>query len=126
MFLLDWYEQYLDIKIRRAEKAKELQYCEACETLKLQLAVANDERKFLIEKLTSKDGVIPEAVHAENPRAVLPARISWNQRKDMLERESRETAKRLKENLDRFSIGKSSEPLTAASIEKELGVTNDG
>jgi hypothetical protein len=126
MFLLNWYKEYLDIKNTQAAQAKELQYCEACETLKLQLAVANDERRFLLEKLTDNKPVIEQVVPESVILNPLHKSMRWTARRELLESEARDVAKRLRQNRENTTELKDvSKPLTVAAIEEELGVTAD-
>lgn len=122
MFLLNWYKEYLEIKAERDARKRDLSFCSACETLKLQLAIANDERKMLISKLTDKPVVEDRRAEPENYKQVLPNRMNWNLRRQMLEAEDRAAAKVLRTN-EKANIG--SKPLTVTEIEKELGVSED-
>jgi hypothetical protein len=124
MFLLEWYREYLSIKSEREVRAKELSFCESCETLKMQLAVANDERKMLIAKLTDKPEVEDNKIDTSNLRPILPSRMNWNVRQQMLEKEDRAAAKALREK--QAELTKSGKALTISEIEKELGVTENG
>jgi len=118
MFLLKWYREFIEIRYEREAKKKELQFCQACETLKMQLAIANDERRLLINKLTDKPEAIEEKQSLDNLRPIQPPRMSWNVRRQHLESESREAAKRLHKNNE----ANSGKALTVNEIEKELGV----
>ena len=120
MFLLNWYREYLEIKNEQKTKAKELQYCEACETLGRQLAIANEERKMLIEKLTAEKVIPEEPKQIENPKAVMPVSLRWSARQQALQAESRNAAKVLQKKKDEEK--QSSAPLTVAEIEKELEI----
>ena len=121
MFLLKWYKEYLEIKNENAEKKRDLEYCESCETLKIQLAIATDERKRLIDRIIE----VPEVKEQEAPatlKPVLPNRMNFNVRRQMLEQESRVAAQALKRNQEINKVATS--PLTVATIKKELGVEN--
>ena len=123
MFLLNWYKEYLEIKNERDAKKRELQYCESCEVLKLQLAIATEERRRLIDRIVEKPE--PEELKQTEPimlKPVMPTRMSWDVRKQMLEREDRAAAQILKKNQELNKTVTS--PLTVAAIEKELGVEN--
>ncbi len=123
MFLLNWYKEYLEIRYEKQARIKELQFCQACDTLKLELAVANEERKYLIEKITA-DKQIPEAIKNEvsNLKPVLPSRINWNVRRQMLESEDRARAQILKKREDSNPKSNPDRELTVRELEKELGV----
>lgn len=94
MFLLDWYQQYLDI--RQAHKVEKV--CESCETLKLQLSLANEEKARLLERVMEKPIPIPERTEAPPMRNVIPkGAMPWRVRQQMLEREDREKARAMRE-----------------------------
>ena len=126
MFLLDWYREYLELKYEVAAKKRELRYCESCESLSRQLALANDERKYLIEKLTETKVVTEEVKPStENLKAVMPTSLRWSARQQILEAEDRQKAKALKNNPSIQAVP-SGVALTAEEIEKELGVEKNG
>lgn len=125
MFLLKWYKEYLDIKAERDERKQNLNFCSACETLKLQLALANDERRVLIDKLTSSPQAEEKVTETSNLKPMLPSRMPWNVRRQILEREDRAAAKIQKQNaevLTNAAKESTSKDLGVAEIEKELGV----
>jgi hypothetical protein len=124
MFLLNWYREYLEIKSERESKKRELNYCSACETLKLQLAIANEERKLLINKLTDKPEVIEDKPNTNELKPIMPNRMNWNTRRQLLEAESREAAKLMKQNEAITRSSTEGQVLTIHEIEKELGVEN--
>ena len=122
MFPLDWYRQYKEIK-------HENDYCEYCNSLKLQLALVQEEKRLLLNKIleTPVEKVVTP-VQGENPKALMPpSGMNWNMRRQILERESREAAKLARRNAEASrSAGDSAtmggKPLTIHEIEKELGV----
>lgn len=122
MFLLNWYKEYLEIKAERDARKRDINFCAACETLKLQLAIANDERKRLIDKLLEK----PEVEEVAKPNLTdfkpLPSKMNWNQRRQILEAEDRAAAKII--NQKREEDKNSGKALTVHEIEKELGVAD--
>jgi hypothetical protein len=122
MFLLKWYKEYLDIKNEQRARVKELQYCEACETMKLQLALANQNMKDVLDRLLAEDAPAEEPKAPEKLRAVMPTSLRWGARQQMMEAEDRERAKALRNNP--AINAQPSTPLTTAEIEKELGVEN--
>ncbi len=122
MFLLNWYKEFIEIKAERDAKKRELNFCEACETLKLQLALANEERKFLIQKLTKEPEVIEEKqIDTSNLRPLMPSRMNWNTRRQQLESEDRAAAKIINEKNKELKAN-SGKTLSVHEIEKELGV----
>ena len=127
MFLLNWYKEYLEIKAERDARKKELNFCESCDTLKIQLAIANDERKMLINKITETTKIEEKVVDVTTLKPVMPSRMNWNVRRQALEAEDRAAARILRQNVE---ANKSSEKsgtdkaLSVTEIEKELGVSN--
>jgi hypothetical protein len=90
--------------------------CSSCETLKLQLAIANDEKRQLLNSLLSEHKR-PE-VAAQEPidyEKLKPKLMTWNVRRQMLEAEDRAKAKILAEQ--RRDTEKS-----IKDLEKEVGL----
>lgn len=119
MFILRWYKEYLDIKAEYAKSKIDLQFCESCETLKLQLSIANEEKKQLLSKLIDKPE--PVEVNTDTPslKPVLPGNsTSWQVRRQALEREDRAQAKLLHHKKGENARAS----LTVPEIEKELEV----
>lgn len=125
MFLLDWYDTLLMIR----ERYRKDKVCESCETLKMQLAISNEEKQQLLDRLLNP--VKPEEPKVDpNPKAILPSRhLSFNVRRQFLEREDRERAKAIKKNEEEAASAAKLKPatveLTTQDIERELGV-DDG
>lgn len=98
MFLLDWYERYLEIKYNsrklKNEVVVEEKVCASCETLRQQLEFSNYEKTQLLNKLL-KDPA-PEPKPAEAPQITRPRNIPWNVRRQLLEQEDRVKAQRLR------------------------------
>lgn len=121
MFLINWYRELIELRQEIAAKKRELEYCESCETLKLQLALANDEKKQLLNRLLEK----PEKTETEqeivNPKAILPNRLTFSARRQMLEAEDRARAKVIRDN-SAIKPVTSSKAVTVEEIEKEIGV----
>lgn len=125
MFLLNWYKEYLEIKHEKAARLKELSFCDSCETLKLQLAIVNDERKLLISKLVETTKPEESKIDTSVLKPVMPNRMNWNLRRQALEQEDRAAARVLRENESKNQVaasGGQSAALTVTEIEKELGV----
>ena len=126
MFLLKWYKELLDIKYERSARKRDLEFCSACETLKLQLAIANEERKMLISKLTDKPEVVEVHPDTSTLKPINPKHMNWNVRRQMLEAEDREAAKLMRQKKEETkSDSKTDKTLTIHEIEKELGVVNE-
>lgn len=94
MFLLDWYQQFLDIRqTHRAEKV-----CESCETLKSQLATANHEKAILLSRIMEKPEPVVERTVAPTMQHVIPkAAMPWKVRQQMLEANDREKARAIRD-----------------------------
>jgi hypothetical protein len=133
MFLLDWIREWKEI---RNEYPKPEKVCESCETLKMQLAIANNEKAALLNRLLEK----PEPEQrpdTSNLKAVLPTRHqNWNVRRQLLEREDRERAKILNrqkqesvaEPIKVTSVAVNAspaEPMSVEDIEKELDISSN-
>jgi hypothetical protein len=71
--------------------------CQSCETLKVQLAIANDEKRQLLNTILSSVTPIREPVTAINYEKLSPKATTWNVRKQMLEAEDRKAAQILAE-----------------------------
>jgi len=124
MFLLKWYAEYLMIKSQwRRDKTditlqeKQVEICESCETLKEQLALANQREQKLMDRLLEKpEKTVVEAPHKAGP-PLMPTRVPWRVRQQMLEAEDREKAKLMRE---------APQPATTdvADLEKELNIAS--
>ena len=88
MFLLDWYRQLIDIKSSRE--------CESCDTLRMQLAIANDNNRRLMDRILDVP-VVEKEVDTTNLKPI-SGPLSWHARRQMLEAEDRAKAKVLKAN----------------------------
>ena len=118
MFLLDWYQQFLAI---RANFKSDPEICESCETLKMQLAIANDEKRQLLERILEK----PEIPVDKPPEITRPIVVPWAVKKQMLEREDRAKAATIlrqkeDERLAKEAMKKDEPVASIAEFEKEL------
>lgn len=94
MFLLDWYERYLEIR----ESHKTEKVCESCETLKSQLATVNHEKSLLMARIMEKPEIVPEREKAPEMKFPITAqRMPWRVRQQMLEQNDREKARAIRE-----------------------------
>lgn len=119
MFLLEWYQRWLEIrsiyKRERAELTQENKICASCETLKLQLEIANYEKQQLLNRLLAPP-VTEERPVAPEPTTVLrPRNVPWAVRRQMLEREDRIKAATLRNAAKPDSVA-------TEELEKELNV----
>lgn len=91
--------------------------CESCETLKMQLSIANREKEQLLNTILAynqpKVAEAPVKVDYEK----IPRPMTWNVRRAMLEAEDAKTAQILAE--------KKRQAEEIAKLEKEVGVAND-
>ena len=133
LFILNWYKQWKEIRNEYPQPEK---VCESCETLKMQLAIANNEKAALLNRLLEK----PEPEQrpdTSNLKAVLPTRHqNWNVRRQILEREDRERAKALQRNQRESepeapkvtsvaANASTMEPMSVEDIEKELDIPSN-
>lgn len=94
MILLKWYREWKEIK---NQFPKEEKICESCETLKMQLSIANQEKATLLNRLLEKPVELPKE-DTSTLKPILPNRqLSWRVRQQMLEREDRAQARILEE-----------------------------
>jgi len=127
MILLDWYQQWLEIraefKAKKFELTREVKQedtiCQSCETLRQQLEIANYEKKQLLERLLEKPVTEPERTTAPELVAPRPKTVPWHIRRQMLEREDREKARALKGAAIPDSA---TEKVDVEELEQELGV----
>jgi hypothetical protein len=84
-----------EIRLARLEQKEERHddlVCSSCETLKMQLAIANDEKAQLLSRLLEKPA---QPLHQTPPpitRARTPAMLPWPARRQLLENEDRKKA----------------------------------
>lgn len=101
--------------------------CASCELLRAQLEMCNEERKNLLERLLNPPKEEPAPTHKENLQPINPARLPWYVRQQMLEREDRKEAERIrKEKEKEIAETKPSTEQSIAEIEQELGVQENG
>jgi uncharacterized Zn finger protein (UPF0148 family) len=98
--------------------AVENKVCNSCETLKVQLAIANDEKRQLLNTILSSVTPTREPVTALNYEKLAPKATTWNVRRQMLEAEDRERAKILSQQ--KKTVGEQIDEL-----EKEVGLEQE-
>jgi hypothetical protein len=120
MFLLDWYEKYLQIKYNsrklKNEVVVEEKVCASCETLRQQLEFSNYEKTQLLNKLLKEPEPTPVT---EAPQITRPRSIPWNVRRQLLEQEDRVKAQRLR-NVPKPDTTIAVVKEETADLEKEL------
>jgi hypothetical protein len=98
--------------------AEENKVCQSCETLKMQLSIANHEKEQMLATILSLSQ--PQTA-APSPQVdfekLKPRMTTWNVRKQMLEAEDREKAKILAEQKKQKPIADQ-----IADLEKEVGI----
>lgn len=94
--------------------------CLSCETLKLQLEIANHEKEQLLEAILKPQSFVTQAVEKEVPQQVKPHSIPWAVRKQMLEAEDRQKARII--NAKQEEAAKLASSGNIEELEKELGV----
>lgn len=123
MRILDFLREYMDI--RRDSRS----YCKSCETYKEQLAIANHEKKILLEQVLIKP-VPAEPIRIEQPQPIIPKVIPWKVQREMLEAEDRAKAATIRrqqeeELLAQININKNkgqSSEISVEELEKELAI----
>jgi hypothetical protein len=84
MFLLDWYEKYLQLK-------QDYKVCQTCDYLKNQLEIERNFNKILMEKLTKTPE--PITMESKTPEPIVrPSFIPWRTRRQLLEAEDKRAA----------------------------------
>lgn len=112
MFIINWIREWKQMKREFAPVVPE-HHCENCDTLRIQVEQLRQDNKTLLTRLLDK----PEEREPASPQAFAPIKTSaarhipWSARRQMLETESREQAKLLKN---------APKPADAVSDEKEL------
>lgn len=98
-----------------ASLAEEQKICQSCETLKMQLSIANIEKRQMLDSILSqaRAGDTEAEMKPVNYEELKPKIMTWNVRKNMLEAEDRKTAQILAERKKNESIDK---------LEKEVGL----
>lgn len=104
------------------EAAEENKVCQSCETLKMQLSIANIEKKQMLESILSmtKPNEVqgtPPAINYEN---IKPRMMTWNVRRQLLEAEDREKAKILAKQKEQKPVAEQ-----IANLEKEVGIKEE-
>jgi len=92
------------------EKAR----CESCETLKIQLEIANYDKKQMLDTILSfTRPVVTEAPVEREIEPIRPKTVPWSVRRRMVEAEDRESARLMKQKQAEIE-----------ELEKELEINN--
>lgn len=120
--MFGWLREFLEIRADFKDRKRSSGICDSCETLKMQLAIANDEKKSLLNRLLEK----PEkevTTDITELKAVLPNRhLNWNAKRQALEASDRKAAQILKERtaeINRIPTEDLEKELDIASAERE-------
>ena len=108
------------------EAARESRICDSCETLKLEIARLRQDNERLLDRLL-KEPELPKVQIEQDLRPINPSRfMSWNMRREMLERESRDAALKLQEKMKSNKLQPTNSPVninkSVEELERELGV----
>lgn len=91
--------------------------CQSCETLKLQLSIANDEKRQLLNSIISST----KQHEIESPQLdyekLKPKMMTWNIRRQMLEAEDKKAAQIIAEQKKHAAAIK--------DLEKEVGIEKE-
>lgn len=117
--MIHWLHHLLNPHCRECqEAAEENKICQSCETLKMQLSIANHEKQEMLNTILaiSKPAIKEETSPAVDYEKIKPKMMTWNVRKQMLEAEDRKAAQILAEQK------KKSISDQIADLEKEVGL----
>ena len=92
--------------------------CRSCETLQMQLSIANDEKRQLLSLIMSSAKSSPPVSPPIEYEKLAPKAMTWNVRRQLLEQEDRAQAKILAEQ-------KAHAASSIANLEKELGLEEE-
>ncbi len=93
-----WHELTNPHCLHCTEQAREDKHCNTCEVLRNQLESSNLERQQLLQRLLYKD-IEPTTLDEQYPKETPKINIPWAVKKQMLENESRERAKILRDTI---------------------------
>jgi len=120
MFLLNWYRQWKTI---RAEFHED-KVCVSCESLKQQVEILQYNNNQLLGALTHKPEIIERTIDP-NLKPMLPRRVPWAQRRQMLEQEDRHRAELLRNKEKEMTPPVASvASTTLEALEEEVGVVD--
>ena len=127
--MLNFFHRLFNPHCEHCTEEDELKrHCNSCEILQRELELLRSERDQLLDRILNpfKNEVTTTSTAIE-PQPIKPKFIPWGVRRQMLEAESRQAAKLMKEKTDEIKVAaKSDKPLTVEEIEQVLGVSNEG
>ena len=108
------------------DKAEE-KVCQSCETLKIQLTIANREKDQMLQSILSLTKPADVEVHNASTQAELdrvkPKMMTWNVRKQMLEAEDRKLAAVMAEQNKKAEEEKRASAIS--KLESEVGLEDE-
>lgn len=118
--MFHWLREFLELKYEfRERKVSEDKLCQSCETLKMQLSIANDEKRDLLNRLLKEPEKEPVR-EIGDLKPVLPrTHLSWNARRQVLEANDRKTAQILEEKKREIN---QVEKVSTEDLEKEMNI----
>lgn len=137
MNLSRWFHHLFNPHCRECiDEASENKICESCETLKMQLAIANAEKRTMLDALLEKNKPAEAApMKTVNLEEVKSRQMTWNVRRQMLEAEDRKRAELLRKSTPQAApvaqqASQSESPVQSIDesikeLERELGVEED-
>jgi len=124
MKLLEFIRNWMNTRWERKS------YCKSCEILKEQLALANHDKRVLMERFVLTKPEMP-AILTETPQAIQPKIVPWRVQRELLEAEDRAKAATIRrQQEDAKKANKTGElsdtvenhSISVSELEKELGV----
>ena len=123
MFLLKWYREFKQIR----QEFHEDKVCISCESLKQQVEILQYNNNELLQGLlTAGKPVVEPRVNMDNLRPMMPRKVPWAQRRQMLEAEDRHRASLLKEKEKEMTPPVATVAATTLeALEQEVGVVSE-
>jgi len=109
--MFNWLKELVEIRTNYLERKAELNTCQSCETLKLEMERLRIENKELLNRILNPivDNSAKQVM--EEPRQLPKHNLPWNARRQLLEAEDRAKAKLMKQNT-----------ISTEELEKELDI----
>lgn len=123
MKLIHWFHHLFNPHCAHCLAEREdSKVCQSCETLKLQLSIANHEKEQILQHLLSLTEKPAEELRPTiNHELIKPKISTWNVRRQMLEAEDREAARILAQKRQEIA-NNSVKTDDIEKLEKELGL----
>lgn len=120
--LIHWIHHLLNPHcVECKDESTESRICQSCETLKMQLSIANIEKQRLLDALLEKGKPEIEQVKVVSPENLKNRSLIWNVRRQMLEAEDRAKAEILRKEAEAKK-----ETDAISKLEKEVGLNTEG